>query len=80
MTQHLVYSRPPDAPKEYVQDRMMAQVETLSGLLAQDCTHVDICGLRGQCPYSVRPAVFSNTCRHGATCHNFHSTIVSNAG
>ena len=47
MTQHLVYSRLPDEPKEYVQDRMLTQAEPLSGLLAQDSTHVYICGLRG---------------------------------
>ena len=47
MTQHLVYSRLPDAPKEYVQDRMLKCADELSGLLKDDGTHVYICGLKG---------------------------------
>lgn len=47
MTQHLVYSRLPDAPKEYVQDRMLENVDDLSMLLSQATTHVYICGLKG---------------------------------
>ena len=47
MTQHLVYSRLPDAPKEYVQDRMLACADDLSVLLRDDATHVYICGLKG---------------------------------
>ena len=47
MTQHLVYSRLPDAPKEYVQDRMLTQGDALSALLAEDSTHVYVCGLKG---------------------------------
>ena len=47
MTQHLVYSRLPDAPKEYVQDRMLTEDEALSALLAKDSTHIYVCGLKG---------------------------------
>ena len=47
MTQHLVYSRLPDAPKEYVQDRMLKCADELSPLLKDDATHVYICGLKG---------------------------------
>ncbi len=47
MTQHLVYSRLPDAPKEYVQDRMLENVDDLSMLLSQATAHVYICGLKG---------------------------------
>ncbi|MCP1335862.1 benzoyl-CoA 2,3-epoxidase subunit BoxA [Futiania mangrovi] len=47
MEQHLVYSRVPDSPKEYVQDRMRVNGEALSGLLTSDRTHIYICGLKG---------------------------------
>jgi len=47
MTQHLVYSRLPDAPKEYVQDRMLTCADDLAALLKDDATHVYICGLKG---------------------------------
>lgn len=42
----LVFSRLPDAPKEYVQDRMLAQADKLSQLLKSDNTHVFVCGLK----------------------------------
>ena len=44
---HLVFSRLPDAPREYVQDRMMAEQEALAGMLADPLTHIYVCGLRG---------------------------------
>ena len=47
LTQHLVYSRLPDAPKEYVQDRMMVEQETVAEMLSDAKTHIYICGLRG---------------------------------
>lgn len=47
LTQELVYSRLPDKPKEYVQDRMSAQIETLAPLLADEKTHIYVCGLKG---------------------------------
>jgi len=42
----LVFSRLPDAPKEYVQDRMLAQDEKLSKLIGLGETYVYICGLK----------------------------------
>ncbi len=42
----LVFSRLADAPKEYVQDRMVGQAEELASLLASDDTYVYICGLK----------------------------------
>lgn len=47
LKQHLVFSRLPDAPKEYVQDRMMAEQDCVADLLTDPRTHVYICGLRG---------------------------------
>lgn len=45
LQQHLVFSR--SGEKEYVQDRMMAEEETVADLLADPNTHIYICGLRG---------------------------------
>ncbi len=45
LEKHLVFSRAGD--KEYVQDRMMAEEETVAELLADPKTHIYICGLRG---------------------------------
>jgi benzoyl-CoA 2,3-dioxygenase component A len=47
LTQHLVYSRLPDKPKAYVQDRMRKCATDMARLLADDNTHVFICGLKG---------------------------------
>lgn len=47
LTQHLVYSRLPDQPKEYVQNRMRKCADDVARLLKDDKTHVFICGLKG---------------------------------
>jgi benzoyl-CoA 2,3-dioxygenase component A len=47
LKKHLVFSRIPGAPKEYVQDRMMVEQETIAELLADPKTHIYICGLKG---------------------------------
>jgi len=47
LTQHLVYSRLPDKPKEYVQDRMRKCADDMARLLNDEKTHVFICGLKG---------------------------------
>ncbi len=47
LKQHLVFSREQGKDKEYVQDRMIAEQETVAELLADDRTHIYICGLRG---------------------------------
>ena len=46
LAKQLVFSRAPDRPKEYVQDRMLAQAETLAPLLYDAATHVYVCGLK----------------------------------
>jgi len=47
LDQELVYSRLPNQPREYVQDRMRRRAEALAALLAKPTTHIFICGLRG---------------------------------
>jgi benzoyl-CoA 2,3-epoxidase subunit A len=50
LDQELVFSRLPDAAKEYVQDRMRKRADDLGDLLRRDTTHVYVCGLRGMEP------------------------------
>ncbi|MEZ5932095.1 MAG: benzoyl-CoA 2,3-epoxidase subunit BoxA [Alphaproteobacteria bacterium] len=47
LRKHLVFSRIPNVPKEYVQDRMMVEAEAVAEMLGDPRTHVYICGLRG---------------------------------
>ena len=47
LAQHLVFSRLPDASKEYVQDRLRARGAEVAALLRKETTHLYVCGLRG---------------------------------
>ncbi|WP_111734525.1 benzoyl-CoA 2,3-epoxidase subunit BoxA [Roseovarius amoyensis] len=47
LQKHLVFSRVPDQQKEYVQDRMLAERESVAAMLSDAHTHVYICGLKG---------------------------------
>ena len=47
VTQHLCYSRLPDKPREYVQDRILAEGARLTGLMRGPTTHIYVCGLKG---------------------------------
>lgn len=47
LRKHLVFSRVPGAPKEYVQDRLMVEQDAVAELLTDPRTHIYICGLRG---------------------------------
>lgn len=47
LAKQLVYSRLPDQPKEYVQDRMRVCADEVSDLLSDQRTHIYICGLKG---------------------------------
>lgn len=47
LRKHLVYSRIPGAPKEYVQDRLTVESEEIAEMLGDARTHVYVCGLRG---------------------------------
>lgn len=42
----LVFSRLPDTPKEYVQERMINQSKKLAALMASEDTYIYICGLK----------------------------------
>lgn len=46
LQQHLVFSRVPNEPKEYVQDRLREQDELVAGMLKDANTHIYICGLK----------------------------------
>lgn len=46
LDKHLVFSRLPDQPKEYVQDRMRTEETIVADLLQDPKTHVYICGLK----------------------------------
>jgi len=47
LAQELVYSRLPDQPKEYVQDRIRARAGDIAALLSKDSLYIYVCGLRG---------------------------------
>ena len=47
LAKFFAYSRVPDAPKIYVQDRMREQADMLAPLMQSDKTHIYVCGLRG---------------------------------
>jgi len=47
LDQELVFSRLPDQPKEYVQDRMLKRAKDVAELLKSEDTYVFICGLKG---------------------------------
>jgi benzoyl-CoA 2,3-dioxygenase component A len=44
---HLVYSRLPGKSKEYVQDRMLEESDTVGRLLQSNQTYIYVCGLKG---------------------------------
>ncbi|MGJ8555913.1 MAG: benzoyl-CoA oxygenase, partial [Sulfitobacter geojensis] len=47
LKKNLVFSRMPDRDKEYVQDRMIAEQDSIAEILQDGKTHIYICGLRG---------------------------------
>jgi benzoyl-CoA 2,3-epoxidase subunit A len=47
LDQELVFSRLPDRPKEYVQDRLRTRGKDVAALLRGDNTHIFVCGLKG---------------------------------
>ncbi len=46
LQKHLVFSRIPGTPKEYVQDRMIAEQAAVAELISDPNTHIYICGLK----------------------------------
>jgi benzoyl-CoA 2,3-dioxygenase component A len=47
LKKHMVFSRIPGAPKEYVQDRLIIESKKVGEFLGDPKAHVYICGLRG---------------------------------
>jgi benzoyl-CoA 2,3-dioxygenase component A len=47
LRKHMVFSRIPGAPKEYVQDRLLVESEEIAEMLSDPRTHIYVCGLRG---------------------------------
>jgi benzoyl-CoA 2,3-dioxygenase component A len=47
LRKHMVFSRIPGLPREYVQDRMIVEAEEIAEMLGDSNTHIYICGLRG---------------------------------
>ena len=47
LRKHLVFSRVPGSPKEYVQDRLRVIEDEIAELIADPATHLYVCGLRG---------------------------------
>lgn len=43
---HLVFSRLADQPKEYVQDRMLAEADAVADILCDPASYVYVCGLK----------------------------------
>jgi benzoyl-CoA 2,3-epoxidase subunit A len=64
LDQELVFSRLPDKPKEYVQNRMRKRGADLGVLLKRKSTYIYVCGLRGM--EAGVEAVFEDICRENA--------------
>jgi len=61
---YFCYSRVPNEPRVYVQDRIRAEAAQIAALLGQGATHVYICGLKGM-ETGVDEA-FADVCRGAA--------------
>ena len=46
LTKHFALSRDAETPKQYVQDRLRAELETIAPMLSEPTTHVYLCGLK----------------------------------
>lgn len=46
LRKHLVFSRLPGQPREYVQDRMLQEAESVADMLRTPACHVYVCGLK----------------------------------
>jgi benzoyl-CoA 2,3-dioxygenase component A len=58
---YFCYSRVPDQPRVYVQDRIRSEMAQIATLLRDDKTHVYICGLKGM--ESGVDEAFADACR-----------------
>ncbi len=64
LTRHFCYSRVPDQPRTYVQDRIRSEGSSVASLLNDAHTHVYICGLKGM--ESGVDEAFADVCRHAS--------------
>lgn len=75
LDQELVFSRLPDKPKEYVQDRMRARGDDVAPLLEDEKTHIFVCGLKGM-EAGVTEAL-ADICRlHGLAWSDIHKAML----
>ena len=71
---NLAFSRVPDQPKQYVQDRLRQRAEDLVPLLADGKTHIFICGLKGM--EQGCDEAFADICRlHGLNWAELRGTL-----
>ncbi len=64
LTRHFCYSRVPNEPRTYVQDRIRSEAARVSALLNDSHTHIYICGLKGM--ESGVDEAFADVCRHAS--------------
>ena len=62
LRKHFAYSRVPDQPKTYVQDRLRTNADEVARLLAGEKTHVYLCGLK--CMEGGVDEAFADICRN----------------
>jgi benzoyl-CoA 2,3-dioxygenase component A len=75
LDQELVFSRLPDKPKEYVQDRMRTRGDDVAPLLEDEKTHIFVCGLKGM-ETGVTEAL-ADICRlHGLVWADIHQAML----
>lgn len=72
----LVFSRLPDRPKEYVQDRIKACGNDVAKLLLDENTYIYICGLKGM-EAGVEEALTHVAQKHQMNWNNLHESMLS---
>lgn len=78
LSKHFCYSRVPQQPRVYVQDRIRSQAAIVVSLLREGQTHVYICGLKGM--ESGVEEAFSDVCRAAAMDWNELKTVMRSEG
>ena len=70
----LIFSREPDKPKEYVQDRIRKCADHVAALLTSDQTYIYVCGLKGM-EQGVEDAFAAVCSEHGLDWVRIRSTM-----
>jgi benzoyl-CoA 2,3-dioxygenase component A len=70
----LAFSREPDSPKQYVQDRLRARGDDVARLLADDDTYVYICGHK-RMEHGVEEALTAICASHGMHWPSLHQDV-----